>query len=68
MCFDTINVFHFTITFIKNYSDMCETKAVVVSISLFLLIAASFCLYQAQTEKKVGHYSQIKSESPCAKE
>ena len=46
---------------------MCETKAVVVSISLFLLVAASFCIYQAQTEKKVGYYSEIKSESPCNK-
>ena len=46
---------------------MCETKAVVVSISLFLLVAASFCIYQAQTEKKVGYYSEMKSESPCNK-
>ena len=47
---------------------MCEAKAVVVSISIFLLVAASFCIYQAQTENKVGHHSQIKSESPCEKE
>ena len=47
---------------------MCETKAFVVSISLFLLVAASFYIYQAQTENKVGHYSEIKSESPCKKE
>ena len=47
---------------------MCETKAVVVSISLILLAAASFCIYQAQTENKRGHHSQIKSESPCEKE
>ena len=47
---------------------MCETKAVVVSISLILLVAASFCIYEAQTENKVGHHSQIKSESPCEKE
>ena len=47
---------------------MCETKAVVVSISLFSLVAESFCIYQAQTENKVGHYSEIKSESPCNKE
>ena len=46
---------------------MCETKAVVVPISLILLVAASFCIYQAQTEKKVGHYSEIKSEIPCNK-
>ena len=47
---------------------MCETKAVVVSISLILLVAASFCMYQAHTEKKVGHHSEIKSESSCQKE
>ena len=47
---------------------MCETKAVVVSISLTLLVAASFCIYETQTEIKVGHYSEIKSESPCDEE
>ena len=55
-----INVFHFIITFFKNYSDTCETKAVVVSISLILLVAAGLCIYQAQTENKVGHHSEIK--------
>ena len=47
---------------------MCETKAVVVSISLFLLVAASFWIYQAQTENKVGHHSEIKSQGPCETE
>ena len=47
---------------------MCETKAVVVSISLFLLVAASFCIYQAHTENKVGQHREIKSESPSEKE
>ena len=47
---------------------MCETETFVLSISLFLLVAASFCIYQAQTENKVGNYSEIKSESPCIKE
>ena len=47
---------------------MCETKAVVVSISLLFLVAESFCIYQAQTENKVGYYSEIKGESPCNKE
>ena len=46
---------------------MCETKGVVVSISLFLLVAASFCIYQVHTEKKVGQHKEIKSESPCEK-
>ena len=47
---------------------MCETKAVVLSISLILLVAASFCIYQAHTENKVGQHTEIKSESPCEKE
>ena len=47
---------------------MCDTKAVVVSISLFLLVAESFCIYQAQTENKVGHHSKIKSQGPCENE
>ena len=47
---------------------MCETKAVVVSISLILLVAASFFIYQAHTEKKVGQHREIKSESLCEKE
>ena len=47
---------------------MCEIKAVVVSISIFLLVAASFCIYQAQTENKLGHHSKIKSQAPCENE
>ena len=47
---------------------MCETKAVVVSISIISLVAASFCIYQAQTENKVGHYSKITSQGPCENE
>ena len=47
---------------------MCETKAVVVSISLILLVAASFCIYQAQTENKLGHHSKIKIQGPCENE
>ena len=47
---------------------MFETKAVVLSISLVLLVAASFCIYQAQTEYKVGHHSKIKSQDPCENE
>ena len=47
---------------------MCDTKAVVVSISLILLVEASFCIYQAQTENKVGHDSKIKSQGPCENE
>ena len=47
---------------------MCETKAVVLSISLILLVAASFCIYQAHNENTVGQHREIKSGSPCEKE
>ena len=47
---------------------MCETKAVAVSISLILLVAASFWIYQAHTENKVGYHSEIESQGPCEKE
>ena len=40
---------------------MCETKAVLVSLSLFLLVAANFCIYQTHAEKEVGHHNKIKS-------
>ena len=47
---------------------MCETKAVVISIYLILLVAASFCMYQAHKEKKVEHHSKNKSQGPCENE
>ena len=47
---------------------MCETKAVVVSISLLLLVAASFCIYQAHTVSKVGHHSKTKSQGTLENE
>ena len=47
---------------------MCETKAVVVSMSLISLVAASFCIYQAHTENEVGHHSKIRSQGPCENE
>ena len=47
---------------------MCEIKAVVVSRSIFLLVAASFWIYQPQTENKVGHHSKIKIRGPCENE
>ena len=61
-------MFYFIITFFKNESDMCETKAVVVSISIILLITASFCIYQAHTEKKVGHLSKMECKGLCENE
>ena len=36
--------------------------------SLFLLVAAILCIYQAHTEVKAGHHSEIKSQGPCEKE
>ena len=47
---------------------MCETKAIVVSISLILLVAARICIYQAHTENEVGHCSKIKSQGLCENE
>ena len=47
---------------------MSERKTVVVLISLILLVAANFCIYQAHTENKVGHNSKIKSQGPCKNE
>ena len=46
---------------------MCETKTVLIVAGL-LLAATGFCIYQVNSEKKVGHHSEIKSESPCEKE
>ena len=43
---------------------MCEKKAVLVSISLIILVAASFCIYRAYQENKVEHDSEIKSQGP----
>ena len=40
------------INFFKNQSDMCETKTVLVSLSKFLLVTASFRKYQAHTNRK----------------
>ena len=37
-------------------------------VTALLLAATGFCIYQVNSEKKVGHYSGVKSESPCDKE
>ena len=47
---------------------MCETKVVVVSISMILLVAASFCIYQAHADNKVGHHHEIKNHGSCENE
>ena len=49
---------------------MCEIKTVIIVAALLLAVTGS-CINQVQTEKsekKVGHYSEIKSEGPCRKE
>ena len=45
---------------------MCWIKTVIVA--TVLLLAAGFCMYQVNSEKKKGHHSEIKSEPPCEKE
>ena len=44
---------------------MCEIKTVII-VAALLLEATGFCIYQVKP--KVGHHSEIKSESPCEKE
>ena len=46
---------------------MCEIKT-VVKVAALVLAAAGFCIYQVNSETKVGHHSEIKIESPCKKE
>ena len=45
---------------------MCEVESVLIA--AVLLLAADFCIYQANSEKKVGHNIHLKIESPCKKE
>ena len=49
---------------------MCEMKTVLI-VAVLLLAVTGFCIYQEKTEnseKKVEHHSEIKSEGPCEKE
>ena len=46
---------------------MCEIKTIII-VAALLLTATGFCIYQVNSRKKVGHHSEIKSESPCEKE
>ena len=46
---------------------MCEIKTVSI-VAALLLAATGFGIYLANSEKKVGHYNEIKSESPCGRE
>ena len=47
---------------------MCETKTVLLSIAISLLVAISFYIYQAHSENKVGHHSEIIIQDPCENE
>ena len=46
---------------------MREIKTVLF-VAVLLLAVTCLCIYQTKSEKKVGHHSEIKSESPCEKE
>ena len=46
---------------------MCEMKNVLIAAAV-LLAVTGFCIYQVNSDKKVGYHSEIKSESPCEKE
>ena len=46
---------------------MCETKPVLL-VAALLLAATGFCVLEVKSEKKMGHHSDIKSESACEKE
>ena len=46
---------------------MCEIKT-VLNVAALLLAATGFSKYQVKSGKKVGHRSEIKSESPCENE
>ena len=37
-------------------------------LAVLLLAATVFRIYQVNSEKKVGHHSEIKTESPCGKQ
>ena len=46
---------------------MCEIKT-GLTVAALLLATTGFCIYQVNSEKKVGHRSEIKSENPCKNE
>ena len=46
---------------------MCEIETVLI-VAAFFLAATGFCIYQVNSGKKVGHHSEIKSESPWGEE
>ena len=46
---------------------MCEIET-VLNVAVLLLATTGFCIYQIISETKVGHPSEIKTESPCGKQ
>ena len=46
---------------------MCEIKIVLI-VAALLLAATGSCIYQVNSGNKVGHQSELKSESPSEKE
>ena len=46
---------------------MCVIKTVLI-VAALLLAATGFGMNQAKSKKKVGQYSEIKSECPCGKD
>ena len=46
---------------------MCEIKTVII-VAALLLVVTGFCIYQANSEKKVRQHTEIKSEGPCENE
>ena len=49
----------------KFRTSQIKTVSIVAALPL---AATRFCIYQVKSGNKVGHHSEIKSESPCEKE
>ena len=50
----------------SKISQTCVIKTVLL-VAALLSAATGFCIYQVNSDKKVGQNSEIKSESPCEK-
>ena len=59
---------HFNKLCLKSWSDLRETNTFLVLQSIILLLGAGSCKYQVHAEKKLGHQSEIKSQSPSREE
>ena len=46
---------------------MCENK-ILLLVAAILLTASGFCKYQVNSENKLTHHCEFKSERPCDKE